>query len=445
MKKYIPLLLLCTGVTTITAAEKPNFVILFVDDLGWADLGYQNTKFDTPNINQLKDDGIYYSRTYVSTATSSPSRASLLTGREALRCGFVRHIYDVEDPSAPREEFQTLSTDPAHMKSRAWLPLEEITYAERLKEMGYYNMFVGKWHLGHEPYYPTKQGFDAMYGTCEHGHPRNYYAPFFKTEDPFPNAREGEDYLTNMLTDGAVNFITEYDKQQPFLLNMWYYGVHGPQHGRRDLIAKYESRGMNHIDAVQAAMIEAIDESVGRVRETLERCDMADNTVIIFSSDQGGAFSNAPLSGGKKGGNTLADGGSRVPMIIYNPMASSNGVSYDKAVETLDIYPTLVEMASNKKCKDRQIQGVSLVPTFNGKELKDRDLFLHRSYEDQNSAIVRGDYKLIKYRSGKLELFDLKNDVGESTNLVDAKPKLRDQMLTALTKWQEEATPKELY
>ncbi len=426
------------------AQEQPNFVVLFVDDLGWADLGYQNPKFDTPNINQLKNDGIYYSHAYVSTATSSPSRASLLTGKEALRCGFVRHIYDVEDPSAPRPEFQTFERDPGNMKSRAWLPLEEVTYAERLKELGYYNMFVGKWHLGHEPYYPTEQGFDAMYGTCEHGHPWNYYAPFFKTENPFPNAQKGEDYLTNMLTDGAVDFVENYDKEQPFLLNLWYYGVHGPQYGRRDLVAKYKARGMNTKDATNAAMVEAIDESIGRIRVALDKMGMADNTVIIFSSDQGGAFSNAPLSGGKMGGNTLGDGGSRVPMIIYNPMATSTGRSYYKAVQTLDIYPTMVELASGKKCKDKQIQGVSLAPTFDGKELKDRDLFLHRSYEDQNSAIVRGDFKLIKYRSGKVELFDLKNDIGENTNLSNLHPNLCAEMLKALNSWQEEATPKEL-
>lgn len=118
------------------------------------------------------------------------------------------------------------------MKSRAYLPLEEITYAERLKEFGYYNMFVGKWHLGTEPYFPTKQGFDAMYGTCEHGHPNNYYQPFFKTNNPFPKARKNT-YLTNLIGDGAVDFINKYDKKTPFLLNVWYYGVPGPQIGEK--------------------------------------------------------------------------------------------------------------------------------------------------------------------------------------------------------------------
>lgn len=445
MNKTLPLLLLgSTAATTAAVAQEkqPNIVILFAYDLGWADLGYQNPKFDTPNINQLKSDGLYFAHTYVSTATSSPSRSSLLTGKEALRCGFVRHIYDVDDPTAEREEFQTFENDPGNMKSRSWLPYEEITYAERLKELGYYNMFIGKWHLGHEPYFPTKQGFDQMYGTCEHGHPKSYYQPFFKTENPFPNAGKDE-YLTDLLTDGAVEFVETYDKDQPFLLNVWYYGVHGPYVGRKDLVAKYQARGLEKIDAIYAAMVEALDESVGRIRASIAEKGLSDNTIFIFTSDQGGKFTNAPLSGGKIG-NTLGEGGSRVPMIVYAPGAAANGSTYDKAVQTLDIYPTLVEAASGKKCKDKQIQGVSLLPTLRGEELKDRDLFLHRSYEDQNCAIISGDWKLVKYRSGLLELFNLKEDLSETKNLADTHTDLRDKMLKRLNKWQAEATPKEL-
>ncbi len=443
MKSTISLLLLGSSVAAAQAAEQPNIVILFVDDLGWADLGYQNPKFDTPNINALESEGVNFTHAYVSTATSSPSRASLLTGKEALRCGFVRHIYDVEDPTAERPEFQTFERDPGHMKSRAWLPLEEITYAERLKEFGYYNMFVGKWHLGHEPYYPIHQGFDAMYGTCEHGHPKSYYQPFFKSENPFADAKSDK-YLTDIITDGAVDFIESYDKKQPFLLNLWYYGVHGPHVGRVDLVAKYKSRGMSQKDAIYAAMVEAVDESVGRIRGAIKSSGIADNTVVIFTSDQGGAFSNAPLNGGKMGGNTLGEGGTRVPFIIYSPLNKAMGSKYDKAIQTLDIYPTIVEMASGKKCTDKQIQGVSLTKVLDGGSLKDRDLFLHRSYEDQNSAIVHGKWKLIKYRSGKLELFNLASDMGETTNLVNQYPQLVKQMKQRLDAWQEEATPAEL-
>ena len=184
MKKLISSLLLLNASFAV-AQQQPNFVIFFVDDLGWADLGYQNPQFHTPNIDRLRSEGLYYSRAYVSTATSSPSRASLLTGKEALRCGFVRHIYG----NAGGAEFETLPQDPGHLKSRAWLPLEEVTYAERLKELGYYNQHVGKWHLGTEEFFPVRQGFDAMYGTCEHGNPRCFYPPFFRVHDPFPYFR----------------------------------------------------------------------------------------------------------------------------------------------------------------------------------------------------------------------------------------------------------------
>ena len=259
MKKLISSLLLLNA-SFATAQQQPNFVIFFVDDLGWADLGYQNPQFHTPNIDRLRSEGLYYSRAYVSTATSSPSRASLLTGKEALRCGFVRHIYG----NAGGAEFETLAQDPGHLKSRAWLPLEEVTYAERLKELGYYNQHVGKWHLGTEEFFPVRQGFDAMYGTCEHGNPRCFYPPFFRVHDPFPYA-EKEEYLTDLLTRGAVDFVNGRRKgDRPFLLNIWYYGVHDPHNGRRDLIEGYLKKGFPLREAQYMATVEAVDESVGR-------------------------------------------------------------------------------------------------------------------------------------------------------------------------------------
>ncbi|MFR9521903.1 MAG: sulfatase-like hydrolase/transferase, partial [Rikenellaceae bacterium] len=240
-------LLMAVGCTEAAKVEQPNFVVLFVDDLGWADLGYQNPLFETPNINKLKDDGLYFERNYVPTATSSPSRSTLMTGKQALRCGLVRHIYSNEDhlPADQRSEFQTLATDPGNMRSRAWLQLEEITYAERLKELGYYNYFIGKWHLGHEGYFPTDQGFDEAFGSNEHGHPFNYYnAPFFKTQNPFPEV-EKDAYLTEVLTDGAVDFIEGYDFEQPYLLNLWYYTVHSPHYGKREYVEEYLAAGLS--------------------------------------------------------------------------------------------------------------------------------------------------------------------------------------------------------
>ncbi|MFR9645040.1 MAG: sulfatase/phosphatase domain-containing protein, partial [Rikenellaceae bacterium] len=150
---------------------------------------------------------------------------------------------------------------------------------------------------------------------------------------------------------------------------------------------------------------------------------------------------NGHLSGGKLGGNTLGEGGTRVPFIVYYPEASALATKYDKPISTIDIYPTFVELATGEPCTDIQIQGVSLTPTFEGEELAERDIFLHRSYEDQNSAIINGDWKLIKYRSGKLELFNIKNDESEKQNLVEREPQLTQEMLSRLNRWQNEATP----
>ncbi|MFR9503976.1 MAG: sulfatase [Rikenellaceae bacterium] len=426
------------GCAKAPEAKQPNIVMLFVDDMGWTDMGYRTDIYHTPNMDKLAAEGIDYTRAYVPTATSSPSRAALLTGKESLRCGFVRHIYD--NPN--RDEFQSFEKDPGNMLSRGWLPLEEITYAERLHEAGYYNYFVGKWHLGHEPYYPIYQGFDAMYGTCEHGHPKSYYQPFFVSENPFPEAAKDE-YLTDLISEGAENFIKDYDGDKPFLLNVWYYGVHGPHVANKALLQKYLDAGLEKSLAVYASMLESIDNSVGAIRAALEEKGIADNTIIVFTSDQGGAFTNGHLSGGKMH-NTLGEGGSRVPFLVYAPNSPALGSKYNKPMQTIDIFPTFVELATGATCADTQIQGVSLVPTFKGEELADRDLFMHRSYEDQNSAIIDGDWKLVKYRSGMLELFNIAEDESETTNLAESKPELTQEMLNRLNRWQEEATPKYL-
>ncbi|MFI3321445.1 MAG: sulfatase [Rikenellaceae bacterium] len=450
--KNLPLLLLggatlASGAVAAAETEQPNVVILFVDDLGWADLGYNNPKFETPNIDQLQKDGMYFRRAYVSTATSSPSRSSLITGKEALRCGFTRHIYgpDSDKVGHPGNgEFELLAADPGQLYSRAYLQDHEITYAERLKENGYYTYFAGKWHLGENDRGPATQGFDEVWASNSYGSPSNYIAPFFKTENFFPDVTPGEGYLTNMITDGVVDFVKNYDKPEPFLLNYWYYNVHSPHIGRPDLVEKYLKAGLSKTDAIYAAQVTSVDESVGRIRKAIADKGLADNTIFIFTSDQGGAYQNAHLRGGKIGGDTLGEGGSRVSMIVYAPGMEGMGTTFESPVQTLDIYPTIVEMASGKKCKDKQIQGVSLVSVLDGGKLKDRDLFMHRSYEDQNSVIMNGDWKLIRYRSGKVQLYNLKDDESETTDLSKSNPKMADAMFKRLVKWQLEATPKEI-
>ncbi|RTE54023.1 sulfatase [Arenibacter aquaticus] len=424
--------------------EKPNIVLLFVDDYGWADVGFRNPKFHTPNIDQLKREGLNFERAYIATPTCSPSRASLLTGKEPVRFQMVRHIIDNKEKAAKSNlaggEFNLWPTDPVQMPSRNWLPLEEVTYAEKLKEFGYYNLFIGKWHLGSEKYHPIHQGFDAQYGTGNHGHPGDYYAPFFRHGNPLPEVKEGN-YLTDVLTNGAEKFISEYDKDQPFMLSLWYYNVHGPHIGRKDWVEQYEKEGLTGKDAEYAAMVSAMDESVGKVRKALNDKSLANNTVIILLSDQGGYFSNAPLSGGKTGGNTLGEGGARVPFIIHYPGVTKSNANCDVPVQSIDLFPTLVEIAAGKKVNVPDVNGKSLVPLLKGKEFEERNLYFFRSYEDQYTAIMNGDWKLIKYHSGRYDLFNIKTDIGETTNLIDIEVDRAGRMKKQLKRWEKKAVP----
>jgi len=444
-KLFILAIVLCIAVGSFAkkTQDQPNIVVLFVDDLGWADLGYRNPLFDTPNVNKLSEEGMDFERAYVATPTCSPSRASLMTGKEPVRFQMVRHISE-EDKKTGRNEnkYHLWDRDPAQTPSITRLPLEEITYAERLKEYGYYNMFVGKWHLGHEEYHPIHQGFDEQFGTSNHGHPTSYYEPYFRYASPFEEGQFPKDkYLTDILTDKAVDLIKNYKKKQPFMLNLWYYDVHGPHIGKKELIEKYEAKGMEKRFANYGAMVEAMDQSVGRVRAALEEKGIADNTVILFTSDQGGYFTNYPLRGKKNGGNTLGEGGARVPFIIYYP-GVTKPVKCEVPIQTLDVYSTLVEIASGKDQKDPQVNGVSLMPLIRGEEVADRDLFFYRSYEDQYAAIISGDWKLIKYRSGNYELFNLKEDVSEVSNLIFVNPKIANPLKKKLQDWEDEAVPK---
>lgn len=411
------------------AGQKPNIVLFFVDDLGWADLGYQDEKFHSPNIDKLKDEGLYLSRAYIPTPTCSPSRASLLTGKESVRIQMVRHI------SGPQTgEYNMWETDPEQMPSRNFLPLEEITYAERLKDFGYYNMFLGKWHLGQdEKYWPRNQGFDEEYCTGNQYH--HSFKPYYETKDG-----QGK-YKTDLITEQAVSLIEGYNRDQPFMMSVWYYNVHRGFQGRKDWVEFHRERGLEGDMLEYAAMVSVVDESVGKIREALTARGIAENTIILFTSDQGGTLKNAHLRGGKKGGETLCEGGARVPFIIHYPGETQAKSVCNTPIQTVDVYPTLIEIASGKKCKDKQIQGLSLLPVLRGKTLKERKLFFYRSYEDQYAAIRDGDWKLIKYRSGKYELYNLENDEEEQNNQVELEVQIAGRMKNELAKWEMEAVP----
>lgn len=437
MKQILILLIFTALFSNCNAQEKPNIIIFFVDDMGWADVGYRNSEFITPNIDRLKNEGMDFSRAYIATPTCSPSRASILTGKEPVRFLMPRHA--IVDSPQDTTEFNLWPTDPVQMPSRNWLPLEEITYAERLKELGYYNAFIGKWHLGGEAFYPTKQGFDEEIGISSHGHPDNYYPPYWREDNPFPECKE--EYLTDVLTDKAIGFISNYNKKEPFQLSLFHFGVHGPQIGRKDLIQKYKDQGWEDRYAEYGAMVTAVDESLGRLRKALNEKGIARNTIILFTSDQGGFFTNYPLRGAKTGENTLGEGGARVPFILYYPGKTKAGSICDIPIQTLDVFPTLIEIASGEPCPDTQIQGKSLLPLMNGEKFPERNLYFFRSYEDQYAAIISGDWKLIKYHNSTSQLYNIREDIGEAGNLIYTKPKIAAKLQSALDAWEKEAVP----
>jgi len=361
----------------------------------------------------------------VSHNTGNKKRATLIDGKE-------------------KDEFHIWKNDPVQMPSRSWLPLEEETYAEALKTQGYYNYFIGKWHLGDERFFPVHQGFDAQFHTNENGHPKSYYSPFFPKGNPYPN-KDKDAYLTDVLTDEAERFISDYDKKQPFMLSMWYFNVHSPFIGRKDWVERYKKEGLTGKDAEYAAMISVMDESIGRIRAALKANKMDKNTVVLFISDQGGAFKNGDLRGGKKGGDALAEGGARVPFLIHYPNVTKANTTCDIPIQTIDVFPTLMEIATGEKYKNKAIQGKSLMPLLKGKKprkLRKRALFGFRSYEDQYCSITYRHWKMIKYHSGKFQLYNLNEDIGEQNDLIDKELKIAKKLKKKLAKWESEAVPK---
>ncbi|MCF7849489.1 MAG: sulfatase [Kiritimatiellales bacterium] len=415
------------------AKPQPNIVMLFADDLGQADISYRRSRFDIPNMDQLAADGMTFTDAYAASPTCSPSRSAVLTGQHPARLRIVRHV-----PNNPTGEFNLLAGDPAQMPSRNWLPLEETTYAEALKPLGYKTAFVGKWHLGPESKFPVHQGFDEQYGVTESGHPKSYYPPYFpKTETAYSDVPKTK-YLTDQLTDDAVAYIRKQDGTQPFNLTVFYYSVHGPHVGRKDLVEKLKDRGMEKSELHHAAMVEAVDESIGRIRAALAEKGLAENTIVIFAGDQGGQFDNTPMRGGKPAGVALFEGGARIPFIVQWPGVVKPGSSSSIPVVTTDIFPTMVQLAGGDPSSHPKLDGNSLTPLLaaNGNLPRD-DVFMYRSYESQYAAIRSGDWKLIAYRGGRMELFNLKNDLSEKSDLSAVEPGQLKKLTAKLIAWEK--------
>ncbi|MEL6110726.1 MAG: sulfatase-like hydrolase/transferase, partial [Planctomycetota bacterium] len=335
------------------------------------------------------------------------------------------------------QEFHQLETDPAGFPSRNWLPLEQKTYAEALATLGYISHFIGKWHLGHDPYHPVHQGFDSQFGTTNFGHPKSYLAPFFANSDVLDHITEG--HLTDTLTDEAVRLIRDSGHSQPFMLSLWYYGVHRPPVGRADLVEHFRRKGYEKTEAVYAAQVKALDESVGRIREALMRREIANDTVLIFLSDQGSLYSNSPLRGTKRS-DTLCEGGARVPFLIHYPGVTRSGALCRIPVSSTDLFPTLVEVAGGDAAAYSQLDGQSLMSIIHGNDPPNRGVPLigYRAYQDLYASVRQGDWNMLVYRSGKTELYDVAQDVGEERDIALKHPKTVDRLTERLVSWEKE-------
>jgi arylsulfatase A len=433
-----------------SAENRPwNLILILIDDMGWRDLGcYGSSSYLTPHIDRLAQEGMRFTDAYASAPVCSPTRAALLTGKWPARL----HLTDWIPGRKPWPTSKLHSPD-----FEQQLPHREITIAEALKPRGYVSASIGKWHLGGAGFYPESQGFSLNVAGTERGSPRSYFGPF-----DLPGIEGGtkDDYLTERLTDEAEKFL-EANRDRPFFLYLPEFAVHMPRQAREASIEKYRARikpGDPQQDPVYAAMVEAVDDAVGRLTRKLEELKIADRTVILFTSDNGGLIyegsnklpvtNNAPLRAGK---GHLYEGGIRVPLIVKWPGITRPGSLSSSPVSSIDFLPTFLEIAGT--AAPSQVDGISLVQLLKGSKNSARpELFWHYPhYSNQGGtpggAIRKGDYKLIEfYEDERVELFNLAEDIGERRNLASKEPEKTRELRGLLKGWRssvEAAMPKE--
>ncbi len=429
------------------AARPPNIIFILADDLGWTDVACYGSKYyETPNIDRLAAQGTKFTR-YHNCQNCQPTRAALMTGQYAPRTG----IYTVG--GIDRFEWQTRPLRPVDNVEQ--LPLEKSTIAQQLKTAGYATGMFGKWHLGQQgKFHPSQRGFDdAITSMGLHFD--------FKTQPPveYPKGI----YLADWLTDKAVDFITRH-KDGPFFLYLPHFGVHAPHQAKADLIEKFKPKPAvgGHNNPTYAAMIYSVDESVGRVMTTLEELKLTENTVLIFSSDNGGVggyvregikqgsdvTDNFPLRSGK---GSLYEGGTRDPFIVRWPGVTKPGSVCDVPAIHVDIFPTFLDIAGAKRPEKQILDGESLVPLFRNASasLKRDAIYQHfpgylgagaNSWRTTPVGTIEvGDWKLMEFfEDGRLELYNLKDDIGESKNLAKELPDKTRELRSKMLAWREE-------
>jgi arylsulfatase A len=453
MTRFLILTTLVFGLPDVLPSAEPqrnNIVLFLIDDLGWMDLGCQgSTYYRTPHIDRLAAEGVRFTDAYASSAVCTPTRAAILTGKYPARLLMTNWTPD------GRWNLKARLREARFLRA---LPLEEITIAEALREAGYHTASIGKWHLGGPPFsLPEHHGFDINIAGNAHGAPGDHFYPYqgdwsIPTTglrarwNVLPDGQPGE-YLTDRLTDEAVKVIREH-QDRPFFLYFSHYAVHTPLQAKPEMVAKYEQvpEAQRQGDPVYAAMVESVDESVGRVLGTLKELGLEQNTVVIFASDNGGlwrATDHAPLRGHK---GTYWEGGIRVPMIIKWPGFSAPGRVVSEPVISSDLYPTILTAAGQPMRPHQHLDGLNLTRLLRDADsLPRQSLFWHFPHYNNHpetvpqGAIRKGPWKLIEtYAPAGLQLYNLDDDLGETTDLAAEKPELADQLLRELDAWRQE-------
>jgi arylsulfatase A-like enzyme len=444
----------------------PNFLFILVDDLGWTDLGcFGSSLYETPNIDQFAKTAMRFTEAYAACPVCSPTRASIMTGKYPARMNTTDWFGAPQPTNVEKHWTRNKPLIPAAYQDH--MALDDVTIAEALKEKGYSTFFAGKWHLGGEGFYPEDQGFDINKGGWEKGGPwggGKYFSPYGN-----PKLADGPDgeHLPARLAMETIDFISSVN-DNPFLAYLSFYSVHTPLMGPQDLVNKYEEK-VSQIDfsgekfipinnnqwrqvqdhAVYAAMIEAMDYAVGKVLNALDSLGITDHTVVFFMSDNGGLSTseghpttNLPLKAGK---GWLYEGGIREPMMIRWPGIAKPNSTCKFPVISTDFYPTILDMADIPLKPEQHLDGISMTPLLLGQDELDRNVIYwhYPHYGNQGgspgSAVREGNYKLIEYfEDGHLELYDIKNDIGETNDLIDSHPEIAASMHKKLKQWRSE-------
>ncbi|WP_281614905.1 sulfatase [Flammeovirga sp. SubArs3] len=446
MKKVLFILLL--GLTQVGYSQKQyNVIQIIVDDLGWKDLSsYGSDYYETPALDKFAEKSIVYTNSYASCNVCSPTRASIVTGKYPAKLNLTDWIEGWKMPYAKYSVPEWTM----------YLETSQQTVGKLFKENGYKTAHFGKWHLGEdEGYWPENHGFDENHGGWSKGAPHKnkkkgyngYFMPYGN-----PRLKDGpqDEYLTERLAKDVCLYIEE-NKNEKFFVNLWFYNVHTPLQARAEKVDKYKNKekGKYHSNPTYAAMIEHVDEAIGQVLNKVEDLGLMENTIILFSSDNGGLIgkpkrkvtNNLPLKGGK---GTIYEGGIRVPTMIYAPNLTPNKVDY--AVSSIDYLPTLAQLAHLKIEKDVQEQwdGISIVEFNQTEHYYSRPLYWHYPHYHSQGAVphtvvIQEDWKLIhNIENGNYELYNLRDDIGEQNNLVKSEKAKFSELKKKMKVWKKE-------